>query len=758
MNFRTISFFGILVSVLVTGLLGVVITSAPLYAGVLTHDESFVSTAYRDSALTTAVWDTIAAEVRLPTLGLDAQGTYNTAGNAFASAVVDSYLLIADGADGLVSLDISDPATPVLADIQPTLDQARDIALQGNLAVLAIGTLGLQIIDVSTPLTMVPRGDVDTPGYTTSVALNGNLAYLAQSNFGVAVVDIANPDSPVLLQELVTRDWARGVAVAGSALAVADGDSGLTMLDLSIPAEPSFLAGLNTAGTVLDVTVAGNRAYLAAGAAGLIIVDISNPAAPVELGSYPTIGTCRHVAVSGDSLYVAAGSSGLYLLNASDPAAPTLLERADTLGEAYHTTLDQNVTWLSDGAEGVHAYVADPLGLDGSHNLARSININPTGDDISHASLASDYSDSIKFELSVNGGATWSEVTPDDGGIDFSPPGADLRWRASLVQTGPYPGPILRSLSISFTQVLQSAEITGITDLPGDTGGQVRIVWAASPHDTLGASDPVSEYSVYRRYWPDKTYPPGSWDYLLTLPADTELEYSVVAPTLADSSSAATAWTSFFIRARTNTVGVFYDSPVDSGYSVNNLQPSPPTGFQAVSISGTGYQLDWDPSSLTDFSHFAIYRSAVPNTPVQPGTLLTVSLGTSLFDATADIWFYQLTVVNQQGQESEPMAAFYPASVPSSRVLSILNYPNPFNPITDISFEVPDREGMVQLDIYDARGRLVRSLVHENLAAGPHHIRWDGLDNNGHAMSSGVYAARLQVGHQIRVLKMSLVR
>ncbi len=742
---------------LATGLLCLMSISLPLHAETLVHTESFVATTYRDSALTTAVWDTIASEVRLPNLGLSALGNYNTTGNAYASGTSGNYLLIADGADGLVSLDISNSALPILADVQPTLDQARDLALQGSLAVLAIGTLGLQIIDTSSPATMLPRGDVDTPGYTTSVALSGNLAYLAQSNFGVAVVDITDPDNPLFLQELATADWARGVAVAGSALAVADGDSGLTMLDLSIPTDPAFLSNLHTAGTVLDVTVDGNRAYLAAGAAGMIVVDISNPALPIELGSFPTIGTCRHVAVSGDSLYVAAGSSGLYLLNVADPANPALLERADTLGEAYHTVLAGNTIWLSDGAEGVHSYIADPEGLDTNRNRAQSRNINLTGDNISHATLASDHTDSMKFELSVDGGSTWAEVAPGGNGIDFPNPGPDLRWRATLVQNGPYPGPILRSLTITFDRVLEAAEITSVLDIPGDTGGKVRVVWAASPHDTLGDGNQITQYSLYRRYPPNKTYPPGSWDYLLTIPADAELEYAIVAPTLADSSATSTAWTGFFVRARTAT-GIFYDSPVDSGYSVNNIQPPPPSGFQALADPGVGYQLSWDPSPLSDFSHFAIYRSADPNTPVQPGTLIAVSQGTSLADATPDTWYYQLTVVNLQGEESEPVAAINPAHIPGSFSLHLKTHPNPFNPVTYIGFEVPPSNGQVQLDIYDARGHRVRNLVHETLLPGPQQIPWRGRDNKGRNLPSGVYYARLHVAGQVRAIKMSLVR
>ena len=66
------------------------------------------------------------------------------------------------------------------------------------------------------------------------------------------------------------------------------------------------------------------------------------------------------------------------------------------------------------------------------------------------------------------------------------------------------------------------------------------------------------------------------------------------------------------------------------------------------------------------------------------------------------------------------------------------NYPNPFNPTTTLSFSVPT-EGVMSLNIYDMTGRLVSTLVDGNLNQGYHSITWNGMDRNGHAVSSGMY-------------------
>ncbi len=66
------------------------------------------------------------------------------------------------------------------------------------------------------------------------------------------------------------------------------------------------------------------------------------------------------------------------------------------------------------------------------------------------------------------------------------------------------------------------------------------------------------------------------------------------------------------------------------------------------------------------------------------------------------------------------------------------NYPNPFNPSTSIEFYLPKRE-RASLKIYDVSGRLVRTIIDESLDQGEHRYKWDGANNEGRRVSSGVY-------------------
>jgi hypothetical protein len=85
------------------------------------------------------------------------------------------------------------------------------------------------------------------------------------------------------------------------------------------------------------------------------------------------------------------------------------------------------------------------------------------------------------------------------------------------------------------------------------------------------------------------------------------------------------------------------------------------------------------------------------------------------------------------------------------------NHPNPFNAQTTIEYTLPLRAS-VQLVIYNVAGHLVRRLVGGTQAAGPHREVWDGKDEQGRVVTSGVYYYRLKVDNEIRVRQMTILR
>ncbi len=85
------------------------------------------------------------------------------------------------------------------------------------------------------------------------------------------------------------------------------------------------------------------------------------------------------------------------------------------------------------------------------------------------------------------------------------------------------------------------------------------------------------------------------------------------------------------------------------------------------------------------------------------------------------------------------------------------NFPNPFNPTTTIKFDLPN-ESSVKLNVYNTNGQLVKSLVNTKMTAGSHQIMWDGRNEAGQIVSSGLYIYRIQAGNYVKSMKMMLMK
>ncbi len=119
---------------------------------------------------------------------------------------------------------------------------------------------------------------------------------------------------------------------------------------------------------------------------------------------------------------------------------------------------------------------------------------------------------------------------------------------------------------------------------------------------------------------------------------------------------------------------------------------------------------------------------------------------------------YRLRQIDTDGSfEYSPIVAAT-VGAPESFVLH-QNYPNPFNPETTIQFEVPgrDNETPTALDVYNILGGHVRTLLNEVRPAGTHSVVWDGRNESGRRLATGLYIYRLRSGSFVSTRKMLLV-
>ena len=211
------------------------------------------------------------------------------------------------------------------------------------------------------------------------------------------------------------------------------------------------------------------------------------------------------------------------------------------------------------------------------------------------------------------------------------------------------------------------ALITSARDVPGDQGGEVRVLWSSSCAD-VPAYHGIESYTLWRRVSAAAAAralaagvaPAGGaaagpgrlritrdgaqtlyWEFIANVPARTADGYGYTASTAADSTASGVPWNVFFVDAKLAALPESYFSPADSAYSVDNLAPPTPAPFSGTYASGTA-ELQWGASFAPDFTSYRIYRGTTPGFAPGPGSLVATPTGTTYADAAGAPYYYKL--------------------------------------------------------------------------------------------------------------------
>ena len=174
-------------------------------------------------------------------------------------------------------------------------------------------------------------------------------------------------------------------------------------------------------------------------------------------------------------------------------------------------------------------------------------------------------------------------------------------------------------------------------------------------------------------------------------------------------------------------------------------------------------------SSSMDVEGAEIQYTVRIETPGLPSTIYETgdtSLAVNITELTRnDTSWWEVTSSDGELQSSSEMWSFFVDAavglddwigIPTEFTLH-QNYPNPFNPTTTLRYGLPESSD-VKMVIYDLRGREVRHWIQKSQAAGWYELSWNGLNQDGTAVSTGVYLARIQAGSYSSVIKMVYLR
>lgn len=177
------------------------------------------------------------------------------------------------------------------------------------------------------------------------------------------------------------------------------------------------------------------------------------------------------------------------------------------------------------------------------------------------------------------------------------------------------------------------------------------------------------------------------------------------------------------------------------------------------------------PGTNGEADFFDVFRRSYPNST---GTLISNAVGTQTFTFQYKIdpvWkdtmiytvaFVQNDVTKDVINAGKSETTHYVVDVGDDHTLPMnfalgSNYPNPFNPSTTIEYDLAENSN-VELMVYNMLGQVVRTLIHEDRPAGRHKILWNGLDDRGQRVGSGVYVYRLRAGSYTQSRKMVMIK
>jgi exo-beta-1,3-glucanase (GH17 family)/putative ubiquitin-RnfH superfamily antitoxin RatB of RatAB toxin-antitoxin module len=266
--------------------------------------------------------------------------SYDTADLARRVAVSGNYAYVADNANGLVILDISNPTAPILVGRYDTTAHTKDVFVSGKYAYVADNINGLVILDVSNP-TAPTVASKSAAGYADGLCVSGNYAYITAEYAGLIIYDISNPSSPKFVTNYVyltgANVWPSKVTISGNYAYVVNSKgrniseaNDFAIIDISNPSSPKLVGTYKTTDRASDVAVLDKYAYIADNYGGLVILDISNPSAPILIGSYNSPDT-NDVTIIGKYAYL-ADTLGLVILDISNPTIPSFVDSYDYYG------------------------------------------------------------------------------------------------------------------------------------------------------------------------------------------------------------------------------------------------------------------------------------------------------------------------------------------------------------------------------------------------------------------------------------------
>ena len=707
----------------------------------------------------------------------------------------DYAYVVTEGSSGYLQIiDLTNPFQPVARPSYQGIETAHQLYIETATARAYIcgsniGEGGVRVLDLSNPLSPVLLGDWDVT-YVHDLYVRDHIGYLAQIfEPSFSIVDFTNPASiptlagPIVYPGAFTHNtWLND---AGNILFTTDENSGghVQLWDhsnlASITKLGDFRAGAANS-IAHNVHIRGELGYVSYYTEGFRIFEFSDPTAPAEVGYYDTFApvTTGFQGAWGVYPYLPSGR----ILVSDMSTGLWVFERSDNYGLVQGGVTEQGVgsaiggvaislagtskniptsavgTFTLSAAPGAYTLHAELEGF-----FAQDLPISITQGATTPLNIALVRRPSAPLSGVVRGQSAGSKAIVPLGAAQIELLGTG--YRATSAADGSWSIPIV---PIDSYTVRVARAGFGRVEFPlqVQAGGTAQgvLLAAASFYDS---ADTDLGWQVGL---PGDTAINGKWIRAVPVPSNggvVQPGYDATpAPSAGlcyltgnapspDSATGAADVDDGFTRLQSPTLNANGLSDPHIAYSrwyINEAGSYPGMDVFTVEISNDGgaswtllEQLTKDAKPWTRV-FFRISDYLTPTNNMRVRFIADDAPFGSIVEALIDDF---------EIFDALPLVVDSPVARTASEIASVA--PNPFNPNTRIQFYV-GTAGPVRLDVVDARGRHVATLVESTLAAGMHDVRWLGKDDAGNKIASGSYVAvlRTQQGNSSR--KLSLVK
>jgi len=688
-------------------------------------------------------------------------------GEAYSVAVVENIALVACTEVGLRLLDVSNPSAPIELGYLDTPGGACEVVASGNYAYLADYT-DLRIIDISDPAN--PQVVGICPIICNFLDIEGQYVFAGTENYQVKIVDVSDPAQPEVVGQILAAGIPNHLEAIGDLLLITEDWSwwGAQIFDVSNPSSPYELSRIEYPEIPLCLAATENYAYISFlfgeyTSGGISTVDIANPSQPqvvslfadIVPSSLETLDTLAYALFNGDFIVV----------NMGDPLALSILGLLHlTSSDLMDLAVSVNTAYVAQRWDGLSLIdTSDPF----QPSVVATYN---TINDISDVTLQGDLAYVSAEEFGIRILDIYTPQSPAEIGC-FVPAAFSYVHNSDIAD------------SLLFLAASSGFWIVDVSDpsIPAlisflDLDGDIQAVKVSGDMAYLAAYDyglyivnianPTQPFIVHHLALPDYSYGLDTDGSLLYI---AQSWYGLIIMDISDPSNPVELG-HFDTPSCASDVkyygGCAYIADGWEGLRcIDVSNPSQPVETWSMNYAGWSNGIDaYDGhaylASTTSGLH--VLQISPHSSPIEVGNYNTPGYAFGVAAAgnyayVADRYYFGIYDVSAalpvNPWETTP-------SQPSSFVLHP-PHPNPFNPITVLTFDLPVA-GLVKLEVFDINGRDVgahcmrpeglgtRSVP---LQAGTHQIPFDGS-----GLPSGIYLARLTAGDFSAVQKLILLK